>query len=204
MELTGADLHATGRIVVLSNAVLFQPAALFKQVPGADYLWHIVTITLAPGADIASAEQRLESAAESVYDGYKESIERQHAALQRYMDVETSSPRVDVRIASHRSRPRVHGPISGGHAARCGDRSENDDRDPSDACGRADADGGLFGRSGGGIAGARRRRARIGVARYSARGRFYMCVVAPICLICARPSLILAFCSSVTSRNGGR
>ncbi|MGH8327893.1 MAG: mechanosensitive ion channel domain-containing protein, partial [Steroidobacteraceae bacterium] len=30
MELSGPDLHSTGRMVVLSNAVLFQPTALFK------------------------------------------------------------------------------------------------------------------------------------------------------------------------------
>jgi small-conductance mechanosensitive channel len=96
MELAGADLHATGRIVVLSNAVLFQPAALFKQVPGADYAWHTVTVTLAAGTDIALAEERLEAAAESVYEEYRPAIERQHANLQRFVDVETSVPQPDV------------------------------------------------------------------------------------------------------------
>ena len=97
MELAGADLHPTGRVVVLSNAVLFQPAALFKQAPGADYLWHMVTITLAASTDITVAESRLEAAAESVYEGYRGAIERQHANLQRFMDVETSVPSTDVR-----------------------------------------------------------------------------------------------------------
>jgi small-conductance mechanosensitive channel len=97
MELAGADLHPTGRVVVLSNAVLFQPAALFKQVPGADYFWHVLTITLSADTDLATAESRLEAAAESVYEGYRASIERQHAALQRFMDVETAVPRTDVR-----------------------------------------------------------------------------------------------------------
>jgi small-conductance mechanosensitive channel len=97
MELAGTDLHPTGRVVVLSNAVLFQPAALFKQVPGADYVWHIVTITLSTATDLAAAEGRLEAAAESVYEGYRAAIEQQHANLQRFMDVETSVPRTDVR-----------------------------------------------------------------------------------------------------------
>ncbi|HEX3704186.1 MAG TPA: hypothetical protein VHU82_12715 [Vicinamibacterales bacterium] len=97
MELAGTDLHPTGRVVVLSNAVLFQPAALFKQAPGADYLWHIVTITFAADTDLAAAESRLEAAAESAYEEYRPSIERQHANLQRFMDVETSVPRTDVR-----------------------------------------------------------------------------------------------------------
>jgi small-conductance mechanosensitive channel len=97
MELAGTDLHPTGRVIVLSNAVLFQPAALFKQAPGADYLWHVVTVTLSASTDTAAAEARLEAAAESVYEGYRASIERQHANLQRFMDVETSVPRTDVR-----------------------------------------------------------------------------------------------------------
>ena len=161
MELTGADLHATGRIVVLSNAVLFQPAALFKQVPGADYLWHVVTITLAPGADIASAEQRLESAAESVYDGYKESIERQHAALQRYMDVETSSPRVDVRsrLTEAGLECTVRYPVDTPHAAAIDRKMMTGIRQALAAAPTLTVVS--LGRSGGGIAGARRRRARI-------------------------------------------
>lgn len=42
MELSGAamGLHPTGRIVVFPNAVFFQPAAMFKQLPGIDYTWH--------------------------------------------------------------------------------------------------------------------------------------------------------------------
>jgi small-conductance mechanosensitive channel len=97
MELAGSDLHPTGRVVVLSNAVLFQPSALFKQVPGADYLWHIVTITLSAATDVVAAESRVEAAAESVFEEYRASIERQHAILQRFVDVETSVPRTDVR-----------------------------------------------------------------------------------------------------------
>src|SRR5439155_24001297 len=42
MEMTGvaADLQPTGRGVGFSNSVLFHPSALFRQMPGADYVWH--------------------------------------------------------------------------------------------------------------------------------------------------------------------
>src|SRR5439155_13646060 len=58
MELSGTkpDLHPTGRVVVFSNSVLFQPSAFYKQLPGSDYIWHEVAITLAPGSDYALAE----------------------------------------------------------------------------------------------------------------------------------------------------
>ena len=99
MELSGPELQPTGRIVVLSNAVLFKPEALFKQVPGAEYVWHSVTLTLAPATDVHAVQERLHAAAESVYATYKDTIEAQHAAVQRLVDFETTSPepRVDVR-----------------------------------------------------------------------------------------------------------
>jgi small-conductance mechanosensitive channel len=102
MELAGGDFHATGRIVVLSNAVLFQPAALFKQVPGADYVWRVVTLTVASDADAQLVEERLRAAADSVYEDYRPSIEAQHATLQRYVNIETlvPHPEVTVRLTS--------------------------------------------------------------------------------------------------------
>ncbi|HKE24018.1 MAG TPA: mechanosensitive ion channel domain-containing protein [Bryobacteraceae bacterium] len=100
MELTGAasDLHATGRIVVFSNSVLFQPAALFKQMPGANYLWHSVQLTLASDSDFHVAEDRMTKAVNGVYEDYRETIERQHAALERSVQVEVSSPRPQTRL----------------------------------------------------------------------------------------------------------
>ncbi len=98
MELSGPDLHATGRLVVLSNAVLFQPTALFKQIPGADYVWHTVTLTIAATADVIEAHKRLKAAAEAVYDKYRAAIERQHAVVQRFIDFDASSPKPEVRV----------------------------------------------------------------------------------------------------------
>jgi small-conductance mechanosensitive channel len=98
MELSGPDLHATGRMVVLSNAVLFQPTALFKQIPGADYVWHTVTLTIAATADVLEAHKRLKAASDAVYEKYRSAIERQHAVVQRFIDFDASSPRPEVRV----------------------------------------------------------------------------------------------------------
>jgi small-conductance mechanosensitive channel len=98
MELAGSDLHSTGRVVVMSNSVLFQPQALFKQIPGANYPWHVVCVTLAVTVDVQAAQKRLEAAADSVYEHYREAIEQQHAAVQRLLDFETSMPRPEVRV----------------------------------------------------------------------------------------------------------
>jgi small-conductance mechanosensitive channel len=96
MELTGPQLRSTGRMVVLSNAVLFQPTALFKQMPGGDFYWHTIKMVLAPTTDVADAQKRLSEAANSVYAKYRPAIEQQHAALQRFIDFQTALPEPEV------------------------------------------------------------------------------------------------------------
>jgi len=100
MELAGPELQPTGRIVVLSNAVLFQPSALFKQIPGAEYTWHTVTLSLPPTTDVTATQSTLKSAADKVYGTYRRGIDEQHAAVQRLVDFDTSTPepQVDVRF----------------------------------------------------------------------------------------------------------
>ena len=98
MELSGPDLHSTGRMVVLSNAVLFQPTAMFKQIPGADYVWHTVTLTIAATADVVEAHKRLKAASDEVYAKYRSVIERQHAVVQRFIDFDAASPQPEVRV----------------------------------------------------------------------------------------------------------
>jgi small-conductance mechanosensitive channel len=98
MELAGTDFHPTGRIVVLSNAVLFQPAALFKQVPGADYVWRVIALTFAADRDAQEVETRLREAADSVYEAYRPAIEQQHAVMQRYFNIETHVPRPELSV----------------------------------------------------------------------------------------------------------
>jgi small-conductance mechanosensitive channel len=98
MELAGPDLHSTGRMVVLSNAVLFQPTALFKQIPGAEYLWHSVTLTIVATADIEKAYGSLQSAANRVYETYRAAIQRQHDLAQRFIEFETAAPAPEVRL----------------------------------------------------------------------------------------------------------
>ena len=98
MELSGPDLHSTGRMIVLSNAVLFQPTAMFKQIPGADYVWHTVTLTIDATADVAEAHKRLKAASDAVYEKYRAVIERQHAVVQRFIDFDAASPQPELRL----------------------------------------------------------------------------------------------------------
>jgi small-conductance mechanosensitive channel len=101
MELagTGLDLYPTGRIVVFSNSVLFQAGTpLFKQIPGTDYAWHEVVVNVAPNGNHKAAEQKLVAAVGEVYEKYRDQIERQHASIERRVDIQIATPKPEARI----------------------------------------------------------------------------------------------------------
>jgi small-conductance mechanosensitive channel len=99
MELGGTQKQRpTGRIVVFSNSFLFQPSGFFKQVPGTDYAWHEVALTLAPDSDYQLAESRLLAAVESVYGQFREDVERQYAAARRTSPLPLETPKPEGRL----------------------------------------------------------------------------------------------------------
>ena len=100
MELDGKpnNLQATGRIVVFSNSVLFQPNAFYKQIPGAEYNWHELGLTLSPDSDYHLAETRLMGAVASVYAEYKGRIEEQHEAARNALHIQLATPQIQGRM----------------------------------------------------------------------------------------------------------
>jgi small-conductance mechanosensitive channel len=100
MELGGSSLalQPTGRIVVFPNSVFFQPAAMFKQLPGVDYAWRTITLKLSGSTDYALVERRLLDAVESVYAEYRESVERQHRTAHSSLNLHTAAPRPESRV----------------------------------------------------------------------------------------------------------
>jgi len=96
---TGVDFYPTGRIVVFSNSVLFQTTTpLFKQIPGTEYSWHEVVVKIAPDSNIKAAEDKLIAAVNSVYSKYQHEIERQHAGIERRVDIQIRAPRPEARL----------------------------------------------------------------------------------------------------------
>jgi hypothetical protein len=101
MELagTGLDFYPTGRIVVFSNAVLFQTGTpLFKQIPGTEYAWHEVAMMIAPNGNHKTAQEKLVAAVNTVYAGYQQEIERQHANIERRVDIQVEAPKPEARL----------------------------------------------------------------------------------------------------------
>ena len=101
MEVGGTetDRQPTGRVVVFSNSVVFQPtASFFKQIPGTSFLWHEVSLTLAPESDYGLAEKRVLGAVEKVFADYRERIEQQYREMERTLNIPATVPRPRSRL----------------------------------------------------------------------------------------------------------
>jgi small-conductance mechanosensitive channel len=99
MAGSGTDLYATGRVAVFSNAVLFQAGTpLFKQMPGTHYAWHELTVKLSQDAEYRTAVQEIVKALQSVYESYREQVERQHKSLELWMDSGVDMPGIQSNL----------------------------------------------------------------------------------------------------------
>lgn len=88
MEVTaGPAPRPTGRVVAFSNAVVFQAGSgMFKQIPGTNFVWHEVTLTLDPKSNYAQAEQRMMEAVNKVFAEYRDSMEMQRRNVERSLN----------------------------------------------------------------------------------------------------------------------
>ena len=101
LEVSSVDTgrQPTGRVVVFSNAVVFQPgASFFKQIPGTNFTWHQLTLTLAPDTDYRLAEKRIIDAVDSVYSSYRPLMERQHQQMLETLNVNVDLPKPRSRL----------------------------------------------------------------------------------------------------------
>lgn len=95
---SGADLFPTGRIVVFSNSVLFQPTTpLYKQLPGTHYTWHEAVLPLPNDADRESLQKSLNEAVHSVYEEYSRQEEWRNAFAYD-MEITVKPPQPEFRL----------------------------------------------------------------------------------------------------------
>lgn len=121
----GSGARPTGRVVVFPNAIVFQPTGLYKQAPGAKFVWHEVGLTLSPESDYQEAERRMLEAVTGVFEEYKEDIERQHhrmSAALAPLPVASLEPEARVRLAGGVLRVSVRYPVDLANAAEVDDR----------------------------------------------------------------------------------
>jgi small-conductance mechanosensitive channel len=101
MELNGADSdhQPTGRVTVFPNSVVFQPNGSFsKQLPGSDFAWNELRLTLAPECDFGLAERRVVEIVNEVFRPYRDTLQRQYRGLERSLNVPIEPPRPQSRL----------------------------------------------------------------------------------------------------------
>lgn len=80
----GADAP-TGRVVAFSNSIVFQPNGLFKPIPGTSFIWHEITLTVAPDGDYSFVEKRLLQAVDAIFADYRAEMEAQRRNMERML-----------------------------------------------------------------------------------------------------------------------
>ena len=101
MELAGSgtELQPTGRVAVFANSVLFQSGTpLYRQMPGAEYGWHELSVKLALSANYSHASDELMKVVQTTYETYRSRIEGQHREVEAWMDSPTPLPGTDSRL----------------------------------------------------------------------------------------------------------
>jgi hypothetical protein len=79
--------------------MLFQTGTpLFKQIPGTEYAWHEVVVTIGPNGNYKAVQEKLMAVVDEVYSKYRDEIERQHAAVERRVDILVDVPRPEARL----------------------------------------------------------------------------------------------------------
>lgn len=126
MELSGAgnDRQPSGRVVVFSNAIVFQPNGnFFKQAQGTNFIWYEVSLTLAPDCDYRLAEERLLEAVDEVFARYRDSIERQYREIEKnfHMTVEMPRPQSRMELSREGLMVVIRYPVETANAARTAD-----------------------------------------------------------------------------------
>ena len=88
MEVTtGPAPRPTGRVVAFSNAVVFQAGSgMFKQIPGTNFVWHEITLTLNPKSNYREVEKRMMEAVNKVFAEYHDSMEMQRRNVERSLN----------------------------------------------------------------------------------------------------------------------
>ena len=99
LDTSTGEARATGRIVVFSNSVVFQPSSnFFKQLPGSNFAWRRISLTLNADVDYGLAEQRISAAVTSVYETYKSELEQQHRVLESSLTIHIASAQPQTRL----------------------------------------------------------------------------------------------------------
>ncbi len=123
---SGSSARPTGRVVVFSNAVVFQAnAGLFKQIPGTKFVWREITLTLPSDSDYHQVEDRILGVVNKVYAEYRDDMERQRRTMERSLSplsVHPMGPESRLRLTQSGLEVVIRYPVELDKSAEIDDR----------------------------------------------------------------------------------
>jgi small-conductance mechanosensitive channel len=116
LELTPqGPLGPTGRVVAFANSIVFQSSGgLFRQIPGVNFTWHELTLSLPKDCDYAALKDRLLATVTAVVDEHRGEIVRQAEAIKRTTSAAAASdvtPQVQLQFSASGIEATVRYPV---------------------------------------------------------------------------------------------
>jgi small-conductance mechanosensitive channel len=116
LELTPQEPRGpTGRVVAIANSIVFQSSGgLFRQIPGVNFTWHELTVSLPAGSDYVALKNRLLERVTAIVDEFRGELARQAqtirdtAALPASTDV---TPQVQLQFSPSGVEAKVRYPV---------------------------------------------------------------------------------------------
>jgi small-conductance mechanosensitive channel len=116
----------TGRVVAFANSIVFQVASgLFKQIPGVNFAWHEMTLSLPAGSDYAEIKKKLMEAVTAALTDSHEEILRQTKEIQRTTSSGSggdSQPKVQLSFSATGVEAHIRYPVHLKNAAEIDER----------------------------------------------------------------------------------
>jgi hypothetical protein len=125
--------------VAFSNSVVFQAGpGIFKQIPGTNFIWHELKLTLASETNYHEARERITKAVEDALGNYRDAIASQRRAVERSLTTVTTAelkPKIRLHYAPSGIEVTIRYPVEIGKAVEMDDQIMHGlmaalDRDP--------------------------------------------------------------------------
>ena len=127
VEFAGkGSVSPTGRVAAFPNSVVFQVSSgLFKQIPGINFAWHDITLSMPAGVDYSAVKEKLIAAATLALADFHDEIKRQTQELRRTTLSSVGGdalPTVQLSYSSKGVDAHVRYPVHLPHAAEIDER----------------------------------------------------------------------------------
>jgi small-conductance mechanosensitive channel len=127
LELTSQEpLGPTGRVVAFANSIVFQSSGgLFRQIPGVNFTWHELTLSLPAGSDYLALKDRLLAAVTAIVAEYRGEIVRQAETIKQTSSLPSPTevaPQVQLQFSPTGVEAKVRYPVPRNRAAEVDER----------------------------------------------------------------------------------